>query len=234
MGAPSKSLTTKSDLQCSQRTVDLSYLSDDLDSEDGTRVLTDYESDSLESLTRQDSMESSAASPVSRRKGGLRRSTRKSMPHLKVCFAELTIRRHSVCVGDNPAVSLGVPVSMGWKVISEEITTVDEYDASVVHPTGLGERDLAIPCKEREEMVRRAGFTTEDIRNSVREVNSTKIQRENTIDTLQNASQEEFMEKIKKGVWNATFCRKSKLKERAMLQKLKEKDAKRVLASPAC
>lgn len=229
MGAPSKSLFSPQSE--SIRTVDLSFASDE---ESTQQVLTDYESDSNMSLTRQDSMGSSSSSAAAPRRGGLRRSIRKSSPLLKVGFADVTIRRHNICVGDNPAVSLGVPVSMDWKVLSEETTTVDEYDASDVHPTGQRELDLAIPCQEREEMVRRAGFTTEDIRTSVRQVNTTKMEREKTIDTLQNASKEEFMERMKRGVWNATISRKNKQKERALLRQLKEKDAKRVLIPPAC
>merc|ERR1712232_501924 len=156
------------------------------------------------------------------------------MTNLRVSFSNVTIRTHGICAGDNPAVSLGVPVSLDWQIISEDTITVDDYDAttSAMHPRGQREQELAIPSKERELMVRRAGFTTEDIRSSVRLVNTTKMERERTIDTLQNASQEEFMEKLKRGVWNATFSRKNKQKERDMIRKLREEDAKRVLVPP--
>lgn len=235
MGANS---TNKPDILSSQSTMELSFSSDmDSSEEDGLRnsscvVVSDSESDTH-------SCEGPSTSSHNRRqdnrrsiRGGLRRSSKEVRKNLKVTFSQVHVRTYGICVGDNPAVSLGVPISMDWKVTSEDITTVNAYDAA--HPTGKSEQQLAIPSCERERMVRRAGFSTEDIRSAVRQVNSTKMERENTIDTLQNASQEEFMEKLKKGIWNATFSRKSKKTERAILQKLKENDAKRILVSPAC
>ena len=130
---------------------------------------------------------------------------------------------------DSPA---GFPVQKARMRRNVSFESVDSDDSA--HPTGKSEEQLAIPADEREQMVRRAGFTTEDIRASVRQVNTTKMEREKTIDTLQNASQEEFVEKLKKGIWNATFSRKTKQNERAMLQKWRSKDAQRILVSPAC
>lgn len=216
------------DIRSSQSTMELSFSSDD-DLEDcrpSCAVLTDYESDSLDDFKRQDSLGS--FSP----RGGLWKRSSEVRKNLKVTFSQVKVRHYGLCVGDNPAVSLGVPITMDWTIVSEETTSVDSYDAA--HPTGKCEAELAIPADEREQMVRRAGFTTEDIRVSVRQVNTTKMEREKTIDTLQNASSEEFMEKLKKGIWNATFSRKSKQSERAMLRKWRNNDAKRVLVSPAC
>jgi hypothetical protein len=218
------------DMSCSQSTEDLSL--DDGDNDSGPYhgrpslvVLADYDSDSLGDL----SFEKESTFVQCHRRGGLKRrgSSDIASAH-SVTFSQVKIRTFAHCVGDNPAVSLGVPLSLSWKILSEEATTVDAYDP--VHPRGMREEDLAIPASEREHVVRRAGYGTLDIRNAVRVVNAVKMEREKTLDTLKSASSEEFMEKVVRGVFNATLRRKSKRMERALLQQLREKDAKRTAA----
>lgn len=142
-----------------------------------------------------------------------------------VSFSEVEVRRYSLVVGDNPAVKLGVPISIGWDYVSAEIMSIDEFEK--IHSVGKGEEELSIPSDEREIMVRNAGFSTQQIRDSVRAVNAVKMEREQTLDTLNNASQEEFMEKLRKSVWNATLRRRVKKRERALLKDCLLKDARK-------
>jgi hypothetical protein len=217
------------DMNGSQSTEELSF--DDGDNDSGSFdgrpslvVLADYDSDSLGDL----SCEKEGTFVQCHRRGGLkRRSSSDSASTHSVTFSQVQIRTFAHCVGDNPAVSLGVPLSLSWKILSEETATVDAYDP--VHPQGTREEDLAIPASEREQVVRRAGYGTLDIRNAVRVVNAIKMERERTLDTKSNASSEEFVEKLVKGVVNATLRRKSKRMERALLQQLRESDAKRMV-----
>ncbi|CAB9496983.1 expressed unknown protein [Seminavis robusta] len=225
------------DMNGSQTTQELSF---DLGSDDdvvsdgrpSVILLDEYESQSVGDLS-QETMTNSSSSP---RRGVLKRRSRLSGARSgrSVTFSEVRVRTYAQCVGDNPAVTLGVPLSLNWQVVKEETSTVDAYDP--VHPQGLREEELAIPAAEREQLVRKSGSCTEDIRKAVRAVNSTKMEREKTLDTLKNASSEEFMEKLRKGVRNATLRRKSKKMERALLKQLREKDAKRALVfvPPAC
>ena len=215
----------------SQSTQELSFDEGDDDSfSSGGRpscvVLADYDSDSLGDL----SCEKDGAYVSCRRRGGLKRciTTAKGQSSDSVTFSSVTIRTYAHCVGDNPSVSLGVPLSLSWKVLAEETATIEAYDP--VHPQGAREQDLAIPAVERERIVRSAGYGTEDIRNAVRIVNAIKMEREKTLDTMKNSPSEEFIEKLVKGVFNATMRRRSKKMERALLRKLREQDAKRTLA----
>ena len=245
--------TTSGNKDCfdsSSVTQELSFLGlDDSISSDNNEVapscvlLSDYESDSLADLSydRQDSLESveqsvEHVSLPQHRTGGLRRksstsshttTTTSSGGARSVRFADAHIRKYAVCVGDNPAVSLGVPVSLDWQVLSEEICPVDTAPCSA----GLTEEELRLPSTEREAMVRNAGFSTEEIRTSVRAVNTVKMEREQTLDTLKNAGSEYLLEKIRKGVWNATIRRRSKKMERALLRDMLQKDAQRSKSS---
>lgn len=198
--------------------VDMS-LSDELQATEGTATQSsDSESDSDLESTRE-CIEIDGGK-FSRQRG------------LKVAFSEVEVRRYALCVGDSPAVSLGVPISIDWDCVSAEVMPIDEFEK--IHSVGKSEEELAIPAEEREMMARKAGFTTEQIRDAVRAINAAKMERERTLDTLNNASQEEFMEKLRKSVWNATLRRRRKQKERALLRDWLLKDAsKRVLTLPA-
>ena len=239
-------------------TQELSFLSDDMDSSSNSSnadiielcpnsvLLSDYEVDSLADLsvesssspTSQQQQQSPTSSSGAQRTGGLRRassggssSTSTSNSSARsVRFADAHIRKYAVCVGDNPAVSLGVPVSLDWQVVSEETRPVVDalhLEGSFHHH--LTEEELRLPSQEREAMVRNAGFSTEEIRTSVRAVNLVKMEREKTLDTLKNQKGEYRMEKLRKGVWNATVRRRTKKMERAWLQELLKQDQQRIL-----
>ena len=207
-------------------------------------LLNDYETDSLADL----SVESSSSPPRSQqqqqlssstgalRTGCLRRassggssSTSSSSSTRSVRFADAHIRKYAVCVGDNPAVSLGVPVSLDWQVVSEETFPVVDALHLEERYHCLTEEELRLPSEEREAMVRNAGFSTEEIRTSVRAVNQAKMEREKTLDTLKNQKGEYRMEKLRKGVWNATVRRRTKKMERALLKDLLKQDQQRIL-----
>lgn len=184
-------------------------------------LLCECETGSLEELTGDESIEVDVVKP--RRQKGL-----------TVTFSVVEVRKYKLCVGENPAVTLGVPISIDWDYISEGTISLDEFEKTD-HKTGKGEDELAIPSDERLRMVRQAGFTSEQIRLSVRAVNAAKMEREQTLYTLKNANQEEFMEKMRKAISNAILRRRSKKKERALLRGYLLKDAQRILSIPiAC
>jgi hypothetical protein len=47
-----------------------------------------------------------------------------------VCFAFVEIREYEMVLGDNPSVTNGPPISLGWAVESISIFTVDMYERS--------------------------------------------------------------------------------------------------------
>ena len=52
-----------------------------------------------------------------------------SPPTRSVSFGKITIREYDVTVGDNPACSVGVPISLGWKYNPHhEIYPVEVYE----------------------------------------------------------------------------------------------------------
>lgn len=247
-----KRSSDRSNFDGSSVTQELSFLSDDMDNSSSSDhdeaelcpnsvLLSDYETDSLADLSLESSSPRSQPPQTSssgiKRTGGLRRassgassstSTTNSSGARSVRFAQAHIRKYAVCVGDNPAVSLGVPVSLDWQVVSEETCPVVDalhLEESFPH---LTEEELRLPSQEREAMVRNAGFTTEEIRTSVRAVNMAKMEREKTLDTLKNEKGEYRMEKLRKGVWNATVRRRTKKMERAWLQQLLKQDQQRL------
>jgi len=236
--------TTTLGFDSSQTTAELSFEDDSAcsscDEQPACTMFSDYESDSLvesdvsfEQQTADEEEATSSNSTPSRssKRGGLKRTSTtastaadNSEERLSVRFSQVEVRTYAVCVGDNPAVSLGVPISLDWTVVGpDEVVALEDYDR--VHPNGKVEAELAISAHDRSDMVRRSAATTEEIRNAVRIVNQIKMEREQTLDTLKSAASQEFMEKLGKSLWNATIRRKSKKMEKAQLQALLKRDA---------
>ncbi len=49
---------------------------------------------------------------------------------LKVTFKTVEFHSHALILGDNPAVSIGLPVSIDWKAVESVILDLDEYETS--------------------------------------------------------------------------------------------------------
>lgn len=69
-----------------------------------------------------------------------------------VCFGDLVIYEFPNILGDNPAVSDGAPLTIGWKHDSKNIVAVDYYEFLRTQRPRRRRKDLIIPSTARDTL----------------------------------------------------------------------------------
>lgn len=137
----------------------------------------------------------------------------------KVRFSSIEIREYLFNIGDNPSVTLGVPLSISWECVGESKLSIDEYEKGFEGAPRRSYAELRIPRVEREKILRDLhGYTKNDILSMTRPVNISRMRRRRTIETMPLAPIEEAIEKAKRGIVNFTVRRKKHAQERALLK----------------
>jgi hypothetical protein len=95
-------------------------------------------------------------------------------------FSRVDIREHERIAGDNPCVSSGVPLSLGWGYYQHDSLGLDDYELN----KGLARDkiEMMVPAGVRKQMLRdefRVSIT--ELNAAMREVNVTKRQRRHTV-----------------------------------------------------
>ena len=100
-------------------------------------------------------------------------------PKKQVSFHSIEFREHPRELGDNPSVSIGPALSLGW--YSEEhgsscSLSVDEYETA--RPPRRSRESLCVPLKVRQKMLKEeAGVSLREIMKAQREGNKIKHER---------------------------------------------------------
>eukprot|EP00566_Odontella_aurita_P019712 CAMPEP_0113557134 /NCGR_PEP_ID=MMETSP0015_2-20120614/17625_1 /TAXON_ID=2838 /ORGANISM="Odontella" /LENGTH=294 /DNA_ID=CAMNT_0000458531 /DNA_START=337 /DNA_END=1221 /DNA_ORIENTATION=+ /assembly_acc=CAM_ASM_000160 len=113
-------------------------------------------------------------------------------------FADLQIREYSRAVGDNPSVSAGPPLSMGWEYNEAQTIPLDDYE-SCRGPRRTSP-EMAVPRSIRESLLKNEwGVPRSDIAHAVREVVRTKNRRRTTVQNMDKfARAEELAESARR------------------------------------
>jgi len=99
----------------------------------------------------------------------------------KVIFDEVTVREYPQILGDNPAVTIGAPVSIGWKYQNEYTTKVNFFEYTRSHIRRTSKRKLVISSKKRVKYLLSIGYTLEDIGDAITKANEVKSQRTDSL-----------------------------------------------------
>ena len=67
-----------------------------------------------------------------------------------VCFGDLTIYEFKNVLGDNPAVSEGAPLTIGWKHETMNVIALDYYEFLRNQRPRRRRKDLVIPSTSRD------------------------------------------------------------------------------------
>ena len=70
----------------------------------------------------------------------------------EICWGELTILEFPNILGDNPGVSEGVPLSIGWKPTSESSVDVDLYEFMRQNRPRRKRKELVIKSGARDTL----------------------------------------------------------------------------------
>jgi hypothetical protein len=95
----------------------------------------------------------------------------------RVGFRNVTVRKYSYILGDNPACSCGPSLSISWEHHQEEFYSVDdfEYRRDDLYTREL--IDLALSAKTRLNIVRNVGYTNDEIKAAITEIHTIRAHR---------------------------------------------------------
>jgi hypothetical protein len=93
----------------------------------------------------------------------------------RVTFTTIEIYVHALILGDNPTVSVGPPLSIGWEAVASVILDLDAYETS--RPPRRERRDLVVPREIREDWLREEEITRSEMAEVEAEIKVIKKHR---------------------------------------------------------
>ncbi len=123
-----------------------------------------------------------------------------------VSFSNVDIRGYSICPGDNPSVSRGVPLSLDWDYDPETSQEIDQFEDDRESYRRVKD-DLKLPSLQRVQILKHSGYSRGDINERVKEVEKAKDERNSTRRKLER---EDRIKKVKQGMLKALGIRSSK------------------------
>ena len=142
----------------------------------------------------------------------------------RVSWGSICVREHPIIPGDNPSAIGGVPVTIHWDYVEETILPIEELDPSQQSPP-RSMIEMRMPPDYRNDLLRRLGFSRGDVAAALKAANIARGQRRRTAETMNLASVEESLEKVKRATLNATFRRSKKIHEKKLLETFRGKSA---------
>jgi len=94
----------------------------------------------------------------------------------KVYFDRICIREYPIILGDNPAVSDGVPVTIGWDCLDEYNVSLSVYEYTK-GPMRRTRKKLMISSKKRIRFLVEAGYSPMEIGDAIMDVEKAKLER---------------------------------------------------------
>ena len=132
---------------------------------------------------------------------------------LSVSFHNVRIREYPMTVGDNPAVSSGLAVTMDWDPLEQgsQVMELDEYEDTRPERRSMGQ--MRLPPSERREILRRSGHSAREMQQGLKASNIARRQRTKTLGTLHLQPFQELREKTSRAVGNALTSTKKQERE---------------------
>lgn len=93
-----------------------------------------------------------------------------------VRFSNVDVRDYSLCLGDNPSVSIGAPISLDWNYDAEFSYKIDRYEHERVACRQDSEC-FKIPSQQRDYMLKKSGYSREEINKQVKKSHRDKQKR---------------------------------------------------------
>ena len=109
------------------------------------------------------------------------RPNRPKRPTQAVQFASVQVREYTVTLSDNPSVSCGAPIGLGWKYMEAEPLSVDQFER-LYHRRRHSQafKVKTITRTKRSQLLRLAGHSTKDIGQAAKAARQIRHERELT------------------------------------------------------
>jgi len=127
--------------------------------------------------------------------------------HVRVKFGMIELREYEMVATDNPGVSRGVAVGLGWAYDEMGCITVEEFEMH--HPPRRQMKDMRLSVRERMKLLSASGYTQREMQKYAKAATVAKRKRRKTLDRLKFDSFEEKVEHWKDLVLNKMRLRKT-------------------------
>lgn len=108
----------------------------------------------------------------------------KSNEAKSVQFSTIEVRDYSLCLGDHPDVNRGAPVSLDWEYESEQSFDLEEYEQRLGGREKKTQNDMIRLAFEREYVLRKLGYSEEEIKTRSKSVKRDQKNRSQTRRTM--------------------------------------------------
>jgi len=102
-----------------------------------------------------------------------------STRYRSVRFSSVDIRDYSICLGDNPSVSRGVPISLDWEYEPEHSHEINSYEHDRLDDRKDPD-DLKLPSLQRVQLLKNLGYSRGEIKEQTTEIIMVKQKRLST------------------------------------------------------
>ena len=93
-----------------------------------------------------------------------------------VSFGKLETREYSIALSDHPSCSFGPPISLGWDFRDKEAVSLDDYEEGRSPRRSMHEMLLSYNVR-RYLLLKRAGYTHDELEQAMNEVDRVKRER---------------------------------------------------------
>lgn len=108
------------------------------------------------------------------------RSERPKKERKTVQFSDVSLREYHLCLGDNPAVARGAPITLDWKYKSDLRYSIEEFEESEHCSARDGPKTIASlkrPSLERLHLLKNLGYSRREIKEATDDAEVIKKQR---------------------------------------------------------
>lgn len=134
----------------------------------------------------------------------------------KVAFSTIEVRQYERILGDNPGVSSGPPLSIGWNYYEDSTICLPVDEFEYYHGSCGDQSEMVLTRSERESILRDLGYHERDIAACIRKNYKLKKNRRQTVTNLPIMPVEEAVESAKKSLSRMLMLPKRKERSSSM------------------
>jgi hypothetical protein len=139
-------------------------------------------------------------------------------PKRRVSFHNIEIQEYPIIPGDNPAVTMGVPLTIDWEPLLKISLRVDEYEKK--RPSRSRSMvELRMPMARRYQVLHSLQFSRREILRYAKQATVIRNSRKRTNSTLHLEPMQELMEQWSKILGNVTWNRVENDKEKEWMKR---------------
>lgn len=86
-----------------------------------------------------------------------------------------------IVLGENPAVSSGAPIELGWKLVKVYTRELQLYEYLRSDLRTRGRKSLTIPVSDRTQLLLESGYSLEDIGAAIKRAEEVQRQRSDSM-----------------------------------------------------